>query len=358
MLTAVATGTTAGGAALNVVNVSGAYVTALMDQGMSLPVLVSTGDGAEAQEVRYTIHKKLGSGGFADVFLVSAEGSEASGAGSSSSSSSNSRQLIALKVFSCCLAGMQLTTQHTRSTQMTQQQQQPSTLPRLVNVPSSDTQLDEEQLQEQQQQQTFVPFAPSSELQQASAKQPLGSAGAASGGGGISRPGQPMQEQDSDVASDGGTTVLPEYLREAPQALEAVQIACNQELYYMLLARGDALTASIAKGVDSSLRPAAKPESELCPCVLAVQGWGKFIMDYEELQAPVLLLELATMSLRQLLRAINATNPRPFFLRGDQLHGLTRQETLYLALQILQALHSAHKAGIVHRDFKSGEHTA
>jgi serine/threonine protein kinase len=98
--------------------------------------------------------------------------------------------------------------------------------------------------------------------------------------------------------------------------------------------------------------PAAKPESELCPYVLAVHGWGEITLRFKQLQVPVLLLELATTSLHRLLQEINATNC--MCLDGERLIGLTRKETLYFTKPLLLALRSSHRADIVHRDLKPG----
>jgi hypothetical protein len=115
-------------------------------------------------------------------------------------------------------------------------------------------------------------------------------------------------EQQILADSDSNTFAQDDQIRKLQVMLGHMQNARNIELQLMLLARGDLRGASIAAGVDSSMWPPATPEHELCSGVLRVQGWGQFSMQIEQLQVPVLVSELCSCTVADLLQLIHAAN--------------------------------------------------
>jgi hypothetical protein len=146
-------------------------------------------------------------------------------------------------------------------------------------------------------------------------------------------------------------------IRELQEQLRRLQLARDEELQLMLLARGDSRGASIARGDDSSTWPPATTEHDLCSNVLRVQGWGQVSMQIEQLQVPVLVLELCSCTLADFARKIEEYNLKQMPVRMQRCakRRLTCEETQHIARQLVLALASMHKGDVAHRDIKPGD---
>jgi serine/threonine protein kinase len=308
-----------------------AYCTMKMTQGSELPVMMHTGSSGRAQEVSIRILKKLGSGSFSVVYQVLVAG-----------------KLYAMKVFTHRNKVRTCATVQPDIAQTSKQQQQHSDLQCIGTELQGNASNAE---QENQLQQPGEVLRQGSVQQKASASQHDCRAPSGSIGSGTSREVEELQA-GSLAVSESGATELPSYLQGMPDALQQLRMSRDIELQYMLVARGDPRTACIVAGTESTLWPAATPESELCPHVVAVHGWGHFTMQYKEFQAPVLLMELAATSLSKLLRAVNVANRcTP---GGQRLIGFMQEEARFLTKQVVEALASAHNAHML-CDLKTGE---
>jgi serine/threonine protein kinase len=357
------------------------YVDCLKKDSVTLPVMERNSSGAAAELVEYKILEKLGSGGFGTVYKVLRVAADSSSAASSNGSSTgaSSSQEFAMKVFTVRTSRSQATTwtqcrqalskQQQQSTVAAkqQQQQQPGLAsqqqqgrvqaadggPAASRLHTNGTEAEQQQQNQSQpaqaslQQQTFAAQHTAAEQHRATST--------SSGDSGMSKDAPRWTSQQLDqqrlAVSDSSTFSQCDEIREMQEKLGHMQAARNLELQLMLLAKGDLRGASIARGNDSSMWLPATPEHELCSGVLRVQGWGQFSMQIEQLQVPVLVSELCSCMVADLLQLIRAVNNAC----GVQQVGLTREETRHLARQLVRALASMHKVDIVHRDIKPGD---
>jgi hypothetical protein len=310
------------------------------------------------------------------VLRVAADNSSAASSNGSSAGASSSQE-FAMKVFTVRTSRSQATTWTQRRQALSKQQQQ-STLAAKQQQPGLASQQQQgsvraaaggpaagrlhsngTEAEQQQQQHRSQPTQASLQQQSLAAQHTAAeqhrAASTSSGDSGMSedppRSASQQLEQQSPAVNDSNTFAQDDEIRKLQVKLGDMKHARNIELQLMLLARGDLRGACIAIGLDSSIWPPATPEHELCSGVLRVEGWGQFSMQIEQLQVPVLVSELCSCTVADLLQLIHAANNSS----GVQRYGLTCEETRHLARQLLPALASMHKAGIVHRDIKPGD---
>jgi hypothetical protein len=230
------------------------YINGQKHQGSTLPAKIFTGRSDSVEEVQFNVHEQLGQGWFATAWRVSIAGNSAIGAGSSSSSSGSSfggvGQEYALKVFTLSHTVKAGTTPPLDNADPPQRHRTSAEDQQHADDGLEADAMDAEQ--QQQQQPNQVPgHAALGSVQQVGHEQHRCGTAADSGSSSKGAQGEEIHGQHSYLADDGGTTELPNFLQGAPDELKRKQKWCDRELNAMLLAKGDELTARIARaGVD------------------------------------------------------------------------------------------------------------